>query len=125
MDHSSTVFGPLVPIISRAQLIGNKAIRKILEKQIEKHLPEIIDGAIDLENLSIDDIRVNKKSICVKGSLKVKKKGEDGEKVALPDPARFKAKLSISLADLGLKYLKIHPPGSHFLGFPIYRKVLP
>ena len=115
----------LFPVVSQAQLIKNNAVRKILEKQIEKHLPEIIEGAISLEDLSIDDLRIGKKSVCVKGSLVVKKKNEEGEKVSLPDPARFKAKLSISLADLGLKYLKIHPPGSNFLGFPIYRKVLP
>ncbi len=101
-----------------AQLFGKNDIARFLEKQIERYAPEILQDVGGIEGLSLDVLKVKSKSIIAKGRADIFNSEETG------DPFRFKCKIRVR-SGLGLKYLKVHPPGRNFLGFPLYKKIYP
>ena len=105
---------------SEAQKKSKRSIQKVLVKNIEKKVPDLINKKAKAEAFKLKKLAINGKKVKVKGKFKLRAKGED----VFEDPLSFKAKVNVFSRKPKIRHLKVHIPGDNFLWFKRYRKIV-
>ena len=103
-----------------AQIFGKQSATKIITRQIEKRLPDLINENSKVTNLNIDRIKIRWGRVKVKGKFSLNEK----DNKIFSKPFRIKTNISTNLKNPSIRKLKIHIPGDKFLFFRRYRRVI-
>jgi len=105
---------------ANAQLLGRRSIQKVVEKRIEKKVPNLINKRAKAEEFKMEKLAINGKNVKVKGEFKLKHKGKN----VFDESLLFKGKVNTFTKRPKIRHLKVHIPGDNFLWFKRYRKIV-